>query len=250
MTPRILDEKALQAREQEIIDAAIGLIQEHGVEHITMDKVVSKVPYSKGTIYKHFDGKEDLLLAISNYAISILSDLFWRSAQFEGCTRERMLLLNFSYLIYAILHPALFQTVVCAKSPNVFGKSSEKRLQEQEQLEFKLLGAIHGIVEGALNDKSLNLPDHMNIQQLCFANWSMAYGTIILLSGEVEQCSGRTALIVERELFNQNNLLFDGLQWQPLTKDKDYSAELKKALDKVFPKELLLMHEKGRDLAF
>ena len=34
MTPRILDEKALQAREQEIIDAAIGLIQEHGVEHI------------------------------------------------------------------------------------------------------------------------------------------------------------------------------------------------------------------------
>ena len=79
MTPRILDEKALQAREQEIINAAIGLIQEHGVEHITMDKVVSKVPYSKGTIYKHFDGKEDLLLAISNHAISILSDLFWRS---------------------------------------------------------------------------------------------------------------------------------------------------------------------------
>ncbi|SFC98973.1 TetR/AcrR family transcriptional regulator [Pseudoalteromonas denitrificans] len=250
MTPRILDEQALQAREQDIINAAVVLIQEQGVEHLTMDKVVGKVSYSKGTVYKHFDGKEDLLLAISNYAVSILSDLFWRASQFQGCTRERMLLLNFSYLIYAILHPALFQTVVCAKSPNVSGKSSEKRLQEQEQLEFKLLGAIHGIVEGALTDKSLNIPEHMDIQQLCFANWSMAYGTIILLSGEVEQCSGRTALIVERELFNQNNLLFDGMKWQPLTHEKDYASALKKALEQVFPKELLLMHEKGRDLNF
>ena len=153
MTPRILDEKALAAREQEIIDAAIGLIKEHGVDHLTMDKVVSKVPYSKGTIYNHFDGKEDLLLAISNFAMSIMSDLFWRSAQFEGCARERMLLLNFSYLIYAILHPALFQTCVCAKSQNVVGKASEQRIKKQEELEFRILGAIHGIIESAVNDK-------------------------------------------------------------------------------------------------
>ena len=139
---------------------------------------------------------------------------------------------------------------MCAKSQNVVGKASEQRIKKQEELEFRILGAIHGIIESAVNDKTLTLPEHMDIQQLCFASWSMAYGTITLLSGEVEQCSGRTALVVERELFNQNNLLFDGLQWAPLTKDKDYSAELKKALDTVFSKELLLMHEKGRSFSF
>jgi len=250
MAPRFLDEHALQTREQEIIDAAVLLIQQQGIEHLTMDKVVAKVAYSKGTVYKHFDGKEDLLLAISNHALSILSDLFWRASQFEGCRREQILLLNFSYLIYAILHPALFQTVVCSKSPNVFGKSSEQRLKEQEQLEFKLTSSANGIIEGAINDNSLNLPKNMDIQQICFANWSMAYGIISLLSSEVEQCSGRTDLIVERELFNQNSLLLDGLQWLPLTSDKSYSAELKKALEKTFPQELLLMAEKGRVLNF
>jgi hypothetical protein len=173
-----------------------------------------------------------------------------RSYQFEGCARERILLLNFSYLLYAIIHPVLFQTAICAKAPSVLGKSTEIRIQEQERLEVKLLSSIYGIVEDAINSKNLILPAHMNIQQLCFANWSMAYGTITLLSGEVEQCSGRTDLIAERELFNQTNLLCDGLQWQPLTKDKMHCAELRKALEQVFPHELALIKEKGRELNF
>lgn len=248
MAPRLLDENSLRAREQQIIEAAIEIIQRNGVENLTMDKVVSGVPFSKGTVYKHFLGKEDLMLAISNYAMSILADLFCRAAQFQGCPRERMMLVNFSYLLYAILHPALFKTAQCAKSPNVYGKCSEERLGQQEQLEFKLLGAIHSIVEEALASGSFTLPEHMNIQQVCFANWSVGHGTIGLLSDDVEQCEGSNGLIVERELFNQNNLLFDGLQWAPFTKDHDYSAGLRKALEEIFPGELLLIKRLGREL--
>jgi len=250
MTPRKLAPTDLQDREQHIIDAAITIIGQLGIEHLTMDKVVAQVPFSKGTVYSHFAGKEDLLLAISNQAIKLLADFFWRAFQFEGCARERMLLLNFSYLLYAIIYPELFQTAICAKAPNVVGKSSELRLQEQEQLEVKLLGAMQGIIEAAIADKSLVLPTYMNIQQLCFADWSMAYGTITLLSGEVEQCSGRTNLVVERELFNQSNLLFDGLQWQPLTKHKMHCSELKGVLEQVFPHELKKIKDKGRELNF
>lgn len=248
--PRLLDENALKEREQKIINVAINLIQKVGIENLTMDKVVAQVPFSKGTVYKHFIGKEDLLLAISNHAMNVLSDLFERAYQFKGCSRERMLLLNFSYLIYAILYPALFQAVICAKSQSVIGKSSEQRLNENDQLQVKLLTPIHGIVNVGLLDDSLTLPDHMNIQQLCFANWSIAYGAITLLSDEVESCSGRTDLIVERELFNHSNLLFDGMGWKPLTKDKKHCTELQIALQRLFPKELALIKEKGRQLNF
>ena len=250
MTPRLLDEDALQAREAQIIDVAISLIARHGIENLTMDKVVSQVPFSKGTVYKHFLGKEDLLLAISNRAIKLLSELFAKAFIFQGCTRERMLLANFSYLIYAMLHPELFQTCICAKAPNVLGKSSEERIKQQEQLEAALMGSIFGIFEEAITNKSLVMPDYMDMQQLCFANWSMAYGTIALLSAEVEQCSGRTNLVVERELFNQCNLLFDGLQWQPLTKDKMHCSELKVALEQVYPAEIEQLKHKGRELMF
>jgi AcrR family transcriptional regulator len=250
MTPRLLNEDALQAREAQIIDVAISLIARHGIENLTMDKVVSQVPFSKGTVYKHFLGKEDLLLAISNHAIELLSELFSRAFIFQGCTRERMLLANFSYLIYAMLHPELFQSSMCAKAPNVLGKSSAERIKQQEQLEKKLMASIFSIFEEAIANKSLVMPGYMDMQQLCFANWSMAYGTIALLSAEVEQCSGRTNLVVERELFNQCNLLFDGLRWQPLTRDKMHCNELKIALEQVFPAEIEQLKHKGRKLMF
>lgn len=248
--PKVLDELALKKREQQIIDAGILLIQTNGIEKLTMDKVIAQLPFSKGTVYKHFTGKEDLLLAISNQAIDILSDLFFRAYDFKGGTRERMLLLNFSYLIYAVLHPALFQTVICAKTASIMAKSSEFRIKEQEKLEMKLLASLYGIIEEAISDATLVLPGHMNIQQLCFANWSMAYGTIALLSTEVEQCTGRVDLIVERELFNNSNLLFDGMAWAPLTKDKAHCESLSIALQTLFPQELKLISNSGRELKF
>jgi len=78
----------------------------------------------------------------------------------------------------------------------------------------------------------------------------MAYGAISLLSDEVEQCSGRTDLIVERELFNLSNLLFDGMAWKPLTKDRSHCAELQIALTELFPEELASIKAKGRELNF
>ena len=250
MTPRIIDEASLHSREQEIIDAAIEVISELGVENLTMDKVVAKVSFSKGTVYKHFLGKEDLMLAIGNQAAAILIEMFGRASSFEGFARSRMLLLNFSYLIYAMLHPVLFKCAMCSKSPNVYGKSSEQRLSEQEQLEFKLLSTIHNIFTDAVTEKNLTLPEHMNIQQLCFSNWSGSYGVISLLSEQVEQCSGRYDLVVENELINQNNIFYDGLNWLPLTTQKDYRAELKHALSEIFPKELAQLKLNGRELNY
>ncbi len=248
--PKLLDENGLKEREKKILMVAITLIRDAGLEHLTMDKVVAKVPFSKGTVYKHFIGKEDLLLAVSNHAIEVLSDLFYRAYEFKGCSRERMLLLNFSYLIYAILYPELFQAVICSKSQSVIGKASDQRLNEHDQLEAKLLISIHGIVDAGLDDNSLILPRDMNIQQLCFANWSMSYGAITLLSGEVESCSGRTDLIIERELLNHSNLLFDGMGWKPLSTETTSCTELTVALQTVFPDELALIKNKGRQLNF
>lgn len=248
--PKLLDNAVIKDRELQIINAAVQLIQKNGIENLTMDKVVAQVPFSKGTVYKCFIGKEDLLLGISNYAIDLVSDSFHRVYQFKGCARSRMLLLNFSYLIYAMLYPALFQTVLCAKSPNVVGKSSDKHIEDNARLELKLMTSINGIVEDAVNEKSLVLPANIDIQLICFTNWSMAYGTITLLSGEVEQCSGRTNLIVERELFNSSNFLYDGMNWAPLTKTKGHCEELKIALSQMFPEELEKIKAKGRELNF
>ena len=250
MAPKIIDQQSFDAREQQLIDAAIGLIEQQGIENLTIDKLVAVVPFSKGTVYKHFISKEDLFLAISNQALGILSGFFIRASQYAGCPRERMLLGSFAYLIYAILHPALFSSVLCSKSPTILGKASEPRIKTQEELEIKMLTAIHGVVIEGLELNQLELPDYMDVTQICFAHWAKSYGTIVLLSGETKPCKAADELVVERELFNQNNLMFDGLQWAPLTKDKDYRAALKTALSSVFELELASLKAMGRELQF
>jgi AcrR family transcriptional regulator len=250
MAPKHIDEQGLIAREQDIIDASIALIDRYGIESITMDKVVAAVPYSKGTVYKHFLGKEDLFLAIGNHAIKIMHDLFSRSAQYQGGTRERMLLSNISYLIYAILHPTLFKSMQCAKSPSVYGRSSPQRLEEQTLLESRVMATMSGIIEDAEKEGQFVLPAHMTRQQVCFSTWTIGFGTISLLAEDLEQCSASSGLVVERELLNQYNVLLDGYQWVPLSVDKDYEAALKLAVQSVFPKELILLKSKGREFNF
>ena len=64
-TPTIsLKEKQRQQREELIIQAAEEVLQEKGYYETSMDEIAARVGIAKGTIYSHFPGKEELVLAI------------------------------------------------------------------------------------------------------------------------------------------------------------------------------------------
>ncbi len=63
-----LKEKQRQEREQLIIQAAEEVLQEKGYYETSMDEIAARVGIAKGTIYTHFPGKEELVLAIFKYA--------------------------------------------------------------------------------------------------------------------------------------------------------------------------------------
>ncbi len=55
--------KQLQHREEAILDTAHGLLGTRGYDLMTMDDVAAGVGIAKGSLYKHFDSKEDLATA-------------------------------------------------------------------------------------------------------------------------------------------------------------------------------------------
>lgn len=61
---RSLKEKQRQEREDLIIEAAEEVLLEKGYYETSMDEIAARVGIAKGTIYKHFPGKEDLVLGI------------------------------------------------------------------------------------------------------------------------------------------------------------------------------------------
>jgi TetR/AcrR family transcriptional regulator, fatty acid metabolism regulator protein len=59
-----LKERQRQEREDLIIEAAEEVLLEKGYYDTSMDEIAARVGIAKGTIYKHFPGKEELVLGI------------------------------------------------------------------------------------------------------------------------------------------------------------------------------------------
>lgn len=70
MAERWTRERRLEHTRSVLLDAAEEVFAEKGFTPATLDDIARAAGYTKGAIYKHFDTKEDLFLAVS--------DRYWR----------------------------------------------------------------------------------------------------------------------------------------------------------------------------
>lgn len=52
------------SRQKEIIDAALAIISERGLEGLTMKRIAARVGFSDAAVYRHFRNKSDILKAM------------------------------------------------------------------------------------------------------------------------------------------------------------------------------------------
>ncbi len=235
MSPRIVDDAMLKAREQVILDAALDYIKEQSISSLTVDKVVAKVPFSKGTVYNHFCSKEDIVTGLCNQCISSLCSLFYTAIDFDGNIREKMVSICIAYMMSAKTDPTRFMLVITAKTPTLQQKASEERWNEHVDLESQLIDLFCGLIQQALGDRELSLPPGMSPPQVAFAIWSMSFGTIALLQEGLERCDLRRMMEVERELVSHCNLIMDGLGWLPRSQDFDWRPCIESCKRRITP---------------
>ncbi len=248
MSPRVLDQSKQQEREDVILDCALDLIKQDGAALLTIDKVVSNTPYSKGTIYNHFSGKEDLLLSLCIRNMVDLAELFNRAQTLDGNLREKALATMFAYMLYARLNPTEFMLVITAKSSNITDKSSDLHCEQQVQAEGKIIGPTAMLFQQAVDAGEIDPPVPMSAEQITFACWSQGFGCNALLLQNVERCGARTGLLVEQEMLNSIHVLFDGLRFKPLSFEFDWFRTLKKLKEDIFKDEIQTLAERGQVL--
>lgn len=249
MSPRILSENEFSLREKELIELARSMIEKEYLITLTIDRLVADSPYSKGTIYKHFVSKEDLLLAISNTCVREIQELFVRALRFNGSSREKMLAVMVSYTIWAKLHPTQLFVVLSAHSPTVVARSSDRRNQTRHQCEAQLMALMNTEISKAIKAGDLVLPGNMSFEQVTFAMWSAAWGAMALIMSKGDSVKLQT-MVLERESFTNARLILDGFDWKPLSKDINYSETIKKIAVEIFKPEIDALEEKGTPFIF
>jgi AcrR family transcriptional regulator len=95
--------QAFIGREQDILSVSESLMADKGVRKVSVDSIAVRTGIGKGTIYKHFDSKRDLLIAIAERHYGTLSELLglstdpaqalsdWIEARLSGA-RQSMLI--------------------------------------------------------------------------------------------------------------------------------------------------------------
>jgi AcrR family transcriptional regulator len=249
MSPRIITESDFRRRELELIELARDLVEKGCLTTLTIDKLVAESRFSKGTIYKHFSSKEDLLMAICNTCITEIQEIFTRALAFDGHSRERILAVLVSYVIWAKLHPSQLFTVLSAHSPTVAACCSNNRNDAHAFCEGELMGLMNSEIEKAIQSGDLVLPENMCIAQVTFALWSASWGAMALIMSKGDSVK-LGPMILERESFNNGKLLLDGFGWKPLSKNWDYAESIKKITNEIFKPEIDMLQSMGTPFIF
>ncbi len=238
-------QQALNDREDDLLDIAERIMEEEGFSGLTMDKLVALCDYSKGTVYNHFNSKEDLLCALCIKGLRLTLSLFEKALAFEGGSRERILAIHFAYRLHTLTHPTLFLCVLTSQTPAVKEKASPQRLALQQELDAQMTQCCDAAFKQAVSQGDLS--DAIDIADLVFGSWALSFGcnALMTMASEVDSIQ---RIDKEETLLNNINLLMDGMGWQPLSSVFDYRCTWQRLASDVFPSEIAALNNgKGNE---
>ena len=240
-------QRAWQQREQLILDTAQRLLQQHGLQGLTMERVASEIEYSRGTIYNHFASKEEIVNAIGVRCMQTLTEMFRRAQHYPGTQRDRLAALSLAHSLYAQLHPVELQQLQLLKSPDIRSKISSEKQQSLLQMEQEITGIALDIVRAAIADGELptsqpGVPDSIVPESIVMGLWSMGYGSSLLqLSGIPFNELGMQQPL-DMMWLNTHKLL-DSYQWQPLSERFDIQQLKQTLCDVLYADEVVLLKQ-------
>jgi AcrR family transcriptional regulator len=166
-------------RERQILDVALALFLEQGEDRVTVEMIADKVGIGKGTIYKHFETKNEIYLLLMLRYEEELADLFERIHESDDKDR-----LAKEYFRFRISSPKRYQ---------LFDRLENKLIQEQavpELLErlYRIRAAnaehLQHIVQARIDEGTLE--DVPPIYHICIA-WAFAHGAVALMESNFYQ---------------------------------------------------------------
>ena len=173
---RIREKKKLfLAREQRIIDAAVELFLEESIDRITVSKIALRAAIGKGTVYKHFLTKNEILIRIIlDYERNItqsLTDGIKRAEEGDSGAAAK------SYFEARLENPRLDRLIQQLEDRLLESGDVVDQIQELHELRRSNENALSGLItkligRGVLED----VPAHFHY----LACWALAQGAVEL----------------------------------------------------------------------
>lgn len=233
-------QREIQQRHELILDIAKDLIASEGFANFRMDRIAEIAEYSKGTIYQHFQCKEEVLAHLCMRGISIWKSFFERALKFEGLTRERLLAFHLGHDIYAKLYPIEYAGIYMVKSAGIREKISKETHEAIDHLMSEIMGLVVVVVDDGIKNHDVQLPKGLSPLDMVYGFWATHYGHLMFDHFNFaygDMGVGDRIQILRGWL----RLVLDGLPWRPLSTEHDYAAVAQNIYDQIYPEESQLL---------
>ncbi len=223
-------------REELILEHAQRLLGRDGFQDFNLDELARAVEYSKGTLYLHFETKEDIALAVSTRVMEMRANLFERASAFNGSTRQRAAAIGYAARKFALEHPDHFCLQMMLKSNSFWEKSSPDRRRLHGIQTGRSFNFVNQIVTDAIvaGDLPPGTPAHVvTISLISTTIGSQVAGT----EPDLQMLSGNGELSALMRLCQDR--MCDGWQWRPLStsSDWDYAAVESRIRAEIFTED-------------
>jgi AcrR family transcriptional regulator len=153
-----------------LLEEAALLMEEEGLESLTLRKVAQRVGVSHTAPYRHFQDKAEILCAVATIGFQDLAAAMTQALPTAGaCPKSQLLELGVAYVRYSVTHPSYFRAMF-REHPS----PSEELQQSGQQAFQQLLGAV----ERGISAKAFRQDD---AQSMALTAWTQVHGIATLL---------------------------------------------------------------------
>jgi AcrR family transcriptional regulator len=155
---------------QKVLKASLALIEEGGLDRLSMREAARKAGVSHQTPYYYFGDREAILAYIAGEGFSKLGQSLVRAAAQAGSEPKAIEAMGRAYVDFALRHPAYFQAMFRADAVPL-DRYPEARKREDE--------AFGKLVEGI--DKAFSKQPAEVRRTIAVACWAMVHGLATLI---------------------------------------------------------------------
>jgi AcrR family transcriptional regulator len=168
LTPR---ERRYQKTRQAILQAALDIIAEKGVEGLALREVAQRIDYSPAGLYEYFKSKDELITAVCLEGFERLAD-YLNQVPADLPPAERLTQLGLAYLNFARQNRAHFLFIFTTISPSQIAPD-----QLSAEAPFRNLWQT---VQALIDTGQMDLPPGYGAHELAYVLWSLVHGMAML----------------------------------------------------------------------
>lgn len=233
---------SMEKRLEQILEISERLISENGVHNFKLDDVIEEFTFSRNIFFKQINTKETLFayLAIKglNYWISLMN----RVRKWDGYSREKILAIHLSGLIFEYSNPVLYYSLFGMGTFIYRDNLNSDVCAILDKKVNTVIKMLQRTIDEGIKNNELKLRKGISSYDFAFSVWCSRFGYLAMLKQHNIKNS-------ESSYFKPYmRLISDKLEWHPLSTEYDYDAAAKKIVEELFLKEYMVAAKGKPDL--